>query len=59
MSEEIRAIILLGKQRGYLTYEEIKSITPEDLTDPEQIEGVISMFKDMGIEVRSGLPAEK
>lgn len=52
-SAKIRDIILLGKERGYLTYEEVIAITPEDVRDPEQIEAVISMFKDMGIEVRS------
>src|ERR1035437_4609320 len=46
----LKALILLGKERGYLTFAEINDHLPEML-EVEQIEGVVSMINDMGITV--------
>jgi len=46
----LKALIVLGKERGYLTYAEINDHLPEML-EVEQIEGVVSMINDMGITV--------
>ncbi|HEX8979135.1 MAG TPA: RNA polymerase sigma factor RpoD [Parasulfuritortus sp.] len=53
----LKSLILLGKERGYLTYAEINDHLPDDLQDAEQIEGVISMINDMGIQVYDEAPA--
>ena len=47
----IKELITLGKDRGYLTYGEINDHLPEDVTDADQIEDIISMFSDLGIMV--------
>jgi RNA polymerase primary sigma factor len=47
----IKALITLGKDRGYLTYCEINDHLPEDLVDADQIEDIIGMFSDLGIMV--------
>src|SRR5438552_12296358 len=47
----LKNLIVLGKERGYLTYAEINDHLPDDVLDAEQIEGVISMINDMGIQV--------
>ena len=47
---------MLGKERGYLTYAEINDHLPDDVLDAEQIEGVISMIGDMGIQVFDEAP---
>jgi RNA polymerase primary sigma factor len=47
----IKALITLGKDRGYLTYGEINDHLPEDLVDADQIEDIIGMFSDLGIMV--------
>jgi RNA polymerase primary sigma factor len=47
----IKALISLGKERGYLTYGEINDHLPEDLVDADQIEDIIGMFSDLGIMV--------
>ncbi len=52
----LKALILLGKERGYLTYAEINDHLPDDMLDAEQIEGVISMINDMGIQVYDEAP---
>jgi len=51
----LKALILLGKERGYLTYAEINDHLPEML-EVEQIEGVVSMINDMGITVHDQAP---
>jgi len=40
----LKTLIVLGKERGYLTYAEINDHLPDDILDAEQIEGVISMI---------------
>jgi RNA polymerase primary sigma factor len=52
----LKNLILLGKERGYLTYAEINDHLPDDMLDAEQIEGIISMINDMGIQVYDEAP---
>jgi RNA polymerase primary sigma factor len=47
----IKALIALGKERGYLTYGEINDHLPEDVVDADQIEDIVGMFSDLGIMV--------
>lgn len=47
----VKALIALGKERGYLTYGEINDHLPEDLVDADQVEDIVSMFSDLGIMV--------
>ncbi|HEU0188009.1 MAG TPA: sigma-70 family RNA polymerase sigma factor, partial [Gallionellaceae bacterium] len=51
----LKALIVLGKERGYLTFAEINDHLPEML-EAEQIEGVVSMINDMGITVTDQAP---
>ncbi|HEU5430730.1 MAG TPA: RNA polymerase sigma factor region1.1 domain-containing protein, partial [Thermomicrobiales bacterium] len=52
----LKTLIVLGKERGYLTYAEINDHLPDDILDAEQIEGIISMIGDMGIQVYDEAP---
>jgi RNA polymerase primary sigma factor len=52
----LKTLIVLGKERGYLTYAEINDHLPDDVLDAEQIEGIISMIGDMGIQVYDEAP---
>jgi RNA polymerase primary sigma factor len=52
----LKNLIKLGKERGYLTYAEINDHLPDDMTDAEQIEGVVTMLADMGIAVYDEAP---
>ncbi|MBI1909896.1 MAG: RNA polymerase sigma factor RpoD [Deltaproteobacteria bacterium] len=49
--KEVQQLIHLGKERGFLTYEEVNDALPDDLVSPEQIDGVLSMFDEMDIEI--------
>jgi len=51
----LKTLIVLGKERGYLTYGEINDHLPEML-EVEQIEGIVSMINDMGISVCDEAP---
>jgi len=52
----LKTLIVLGKERGFLTFAEINDHLPDDVLDAEQIEGVISMIGDMGIQVYDEAP---
>jgi len=52
----LKNLILLGKERSYLTYAEINDHLPDDMLDAEQIENIIGMINDMGIQVYDEAP---
>ena len=52
----LKNLIVLGRERSYLTYAEINDHLPDDILDAEQIEGIISMINDMGIQVYDEAP---
>ena len=52
----LKTLIVLGKERGFLTFAEINDHLPDDVLDAEQIEGIISMIGDMGIQVYDEAP---
>ncbi|MCK5192095.1 MAG: RNA polymerase sigma factor RpoD, partial [Methylococcales bacterium] len=53
---QIKQLIAKGKAQGYLTYAEVNDHLPNDIVDPEQIEDIISMISDMGIQVHEVAP---
>ena len=54
--QKLKTLIKLGKERGFLTYAEINDHLPENIVDPEAIEGIIGTFNDMGIAVYEHAP---
>ncbi|WP_019103876.1 RNA polymerase sigma factor RpoD, partial [Chromobacterium haemolyticum] len=54
--KRLRQLIALGKERGYLTYAEINDHLPEDVSDAEQIENIITMISGLGIQVYDEAP---
>ncbi|MGO1462600.1 MAG: RNA polymerase sigma factor RpoD, partial [Oleiphilaceae bacterium] len=49
-------LIARGKEQGYLTYAEVNDHLPEDIADPDQVEDIIRMINDMGIQVSEVAP---
>src|SRR3989338_1210155 len=49
--KEVKSLIHKGKEKGFLTYEEVNDALPEDLVSPDQIDDVLSMFDEMDIEI--------
>ncbi len=56
--QQIKKLIAIGKEQGYLTYAEVNDQLPTDIVDPEQIDTIISMISDMGISVHEEVPDE-
>ncbi|MFD2640453.1 RNA polymerase sigma factor RpoD [Pseudomonas japonica] len=52
----IKELITRGREQGYLTYAEVNDHLPEDISDPEQVEDIIRMINDMGINVFESAP---
>jgi RNA polymerase primary sigma factor len=52
----IRELITKGREQGYLTYAEVNDHLPEDISDPDQVEDIIQMINDMGINVFEAAP---
>jgi len=52
----LKQLINRGKEQGYLTYSEVNDHLPADITDPDQVEDIISMINDMGIPVFERAP---
>jgi len=47
----LKDLIARGKEQGYLTYSEVNDHLPQDIADPDQVEDIIRMINDMGIQV--------
>lgn len=50
-SSQLGALIRLGKEQGYLTYAEVNDQLPDSVTESDQIEDIIQMLTDVGIQV--------
>ncbi|URJ32759.1 RNA polymerase sigma factor RpoD [Candidatus Blochmannia vicinus] len=53
---QFKLLVTLGKEQGYLTFSEVNDHLPEDIVDPGQIENIIQMMNDMGIQVMEEAP---
>jgi RNA polymerase primary sigma factor len=53
---QLKELIAKGKMQGFLTYSEVNDHLPSDIVDPEQMEDIIGMINDMGIEVHEDAP---
>jgi RNA polymerase primary sigma factor len=49
--EEVKQLISLGKEKGFLTYEELNSALPADVLSSDQLDHIMVMFGEMDIEV--------
>ena len=52
----LKSLIAKGKEQGYLTYAEVNDHLPEDISDPDQVEDIIQMINEMGIQVFEEAP---
>jgi RNA polymerase primary sigma factor len=49
--DEIRHLITIGKEKGYLLYDEVNELLPADITSSEELDDLFSTFGSAGIEV--------
>ncbi len=53
---QLKLLVAKGKEQGYLTYAEVNDHLPQDIVDSDQIEDIIQMINDMGIQVVESVP---
>jgi RNA polymerase primary sigma factor len=53
---QLKQLISKGKEQGFLTYAEVNDHLPDGIVEPEQIEDIIRMINDMGIQVHETAP---
>jgi len=53
---QLKQLIAKGKEQGFLTYGEVNDHLPDGIVEPEQIEDIIRMINDMGIQVYEEAP---
>src|SRR6187397_416066 len=49
--DEVRQLITMGKEKGYLLYEEVNDMLPSEISSSDELDDIFSMFGSMGIEV--------
>ena len=54
----VKRLVARGKERGYITFDELNAILPPDQNSSEQIEDVMANFSELGIQVVEGEEAE-
>ena len=52
----LRQLIIMGKERGYITYAEINDALPDDMSDADQIDNIVTMISGLGIQVTEHTP---
>jgi RNA polymerase primary sigma factor len=50
-SSDMKMLISMGKEKGYLTYDEVNDILPPDVVSPEHIDDLMVLFGEMDIEL--------
>jgi len=48
---EMKDLITLGKERGFLTYDELNHALPSETVDSEEMDSILSIFSDMNIDI--------
>ena len=49
--DEVKQLIIIGKEKGYLSYDEVNELLPADITSSEELDDLFSTFGNAGIEV--------
>jgi RNA polymerase primary sigma factor len=56
---EVKKLISLGKEKGYLTYDELNSTLPAEMVSSEQLNNLMTIFGEMDIEIIDGSEGER
>src|SRR3954471_12891094 len=51
LSPEVRNLIEEGKKRGFVSYDELNKVLPDDMVSPEKLDSILQMMDDLGIEM--------
>src|SRR3954469_4930844 len=51
LSPEVRSLIEEGKKRGFVSYDELNKVLPDDMVSPEKLDSILQLMDDLGIEM--------
>jgi len=57
--DQVRQLIAMGKERGYLLYDEVNDILPAEVHSSEEIDDLLSTFERYGIDVYEDLSSAR
>jgi RNA polymerase primary sigma factor len=57
--EQVRHLLALGKERGYLLFDEVNDILPAEVHSPEEIDDLLATFERYGIDIYEDVTVAK
>jgi RNA polymerase primary sigma factor len=51
LGPEVKSLIETGKERGFVTYDELNKVLPDDIVSPDKLDAVLQKLDDLGIEM--------
>ncbi|MEI6971696.1 MAG: RNA polymerase sigma factor RpoD [bacterium] len=58
-NQKLKELIRLAEDQGYLTYEDINEVLPENVVEPEDLDSYLLLLREMGIEIINSSEVEK
>jgi RNA polymerase primary sigma factor len=61
LDEQLRALVEVGQQQGYLTFSQVNDYLPDEAVNPEKLDNLLVSLQELGLEIRveADLPAER
>ena len=58
-TKDLQALVDVGREQGYLTFKQVNSFLPQDITSPAVLRAALESFEDMDIKVLDDVPADE
>jgi hypothetical protein len=55
---DLHSLVELGREQGYLTFDQINDFLPQDIKSPTDLRHVLESFQDMDIKILTDVPAD-
>ncbi|MFH1550894.1 MAG: RNA polymerase sigma factor RpoD [Planctomycetota bacterium] len=59
IEKQIKTLVDVGKRKGYLTYGDINEMLPDDIASPDNLDSILMILDEQGVELREGEPARE
>src|SRR5271167_743649 len=56
--KDLRSLVELGREQGYLTFDQVKDFLPQDVSSPTELRSALESLQDMDIKVLADAPAD-
>src|SRR6185503_2247424 len=51
LTPEVKALVEDARKKGFVTYDELNRVLPDDTVSPEKLDGIFQMLDELGIEI--------